>query len=139
MTKTYGEVRAQATEEAWKHIRHLLYPETVHLLSINDLQAAISIACDILAPAETDAAERLPRLLRELDLQRREHLRVLDERDDAVRAANDLAYGIAALTGEDIGKHRGDNNPWQRALDLLDAVAEANNRPRPSDLRYRAA
>jgi hypothetical protein len=137
MTATYGQVREQATNAAWARIRHLLYPETVHLLGVGDVADAIAVASDILAPAEHDALERLPGLLRELDMERRSHLRVVDERDEALQAADRLAYAVAALTGEDVGRRDAlGNNPWQRALDILDRVAEANGRLRPSDLQY---
>lgn len=135
----YGEVRHQAAEAAWKTIRHLLHPDTVHLLSLGDIADAITAASDILAPAEQAAVRRRAELLDDLDKLDRENMLLRSERDTALRAADDLAYAVAALTGEDIGRHTSANDPWKRALDILDAIAEANHRPRPSDLQYTKA
>lgn len=133
------KLREQATQAAYARLRHLLYPDTVHLLKPRDLAEAITVACDILAPAENDAAQRLPAVLREMDRQHTAYLDALDDRDEALQAADRLAFAVGALVGRDVGRRIGGGNPWSRAMLILDEIAEANGRPRPSDLRYRAA
>jgi hypothetical protein len=132
--QTFADAREEAAQTAWLRLRHLLHPETVHMLTLADLADAIGVAADVIAPAEKAAGERIEHLLRELDALQRENTRLRGERDDAQRAADYLAYAVATLTGEDIGAHIAGNNPWQRSLDLIDAIAVANDRPRPSDL-----
>lgn len=136
MSPEYARARDQACQAAWVRIRHLLYPETVTLLTPADLAEAITLACDILAPVEREAVQRVPQLMREAERQHEAYLNALDARDNALRAADRLAYAIGALVGQDVGRREGGANPWARALLILDEIAEANSRPRPSDLRY---
>lgn len=44
----------------------------------------------------------------------------LIERDKAEDMADQLAAQIAAITGQDIGEHTSENDPWTRALDAAD-------------------
>lgn len=56
------------------------------------------------------------------EAQRREeeaHLRTIDQRDRAEEWADKLAYAVAPM--EEIGEHSNVNNPWQNALDVLEA------------------
>lgn len=136
MSRDTDRSREQATHAAWARLRHLLYPETVHLIKQSDVADAITMACDILAPVERGAVERLPAVLKEMERQHEAYLDALDARDTALRAADRLAYAVGALVGQDVGRREGGQNPWARALLILDEIAEANARPRPSDLRY---
>ena len=47
-------------------------------------------------------------------------IRTLDERDDYHEWADKLANAIAAHTGDEIGEHSNLNNPWAKALELID-------------------
>lgn len=136
MSRDYHQAREQATQAAWARLRHLLYPETVHLITPADVAEAITMACDILAPSDHDAVERLPDVLNEMKRQHEAYLDALDARDHALRAADRLAYAVGALVGQDVGRREAGAKPWARALLILDEIAEANARPRPSDLRY---
>lgn len=136
MSRDYHRVREQATQAAWARLRHLLYPDTVHMITPADVADAITVACDILVPSEQDGVERLPDVLTEMKRQHEAYLDALDARDHALRSADRLAYAVGALVGQDVGRREAGGNPWSRALLILDEIAEANARPRPSDLRY---
>jgi hypothetical protein len=130
------EASEEAAQQAWLRLRHLLRPDTVHLLTQADLADAIGLVADKMVADQQATADRVEGLLRELDNVQRENTRVREERDEALRVADILAYSVGALTSENLGTHQPGNNPWQRALDLLDEIAVANNRARPSDMYY---
>jgi hypothetical protein len=141
----YGALRAGAVERAWKTVRHLLRPDSVHLMQPADLAEAITAANDVLAPAETQLLTELGDVRGDLlwtrnQLERREHelLRVSRQRDDALKVADQLAYAVAEVVGTDIGGHEPDNNPWNRALSILEDMAVANRRWRARHCQQRA-
>lgn len=118
----YGEVRAQAAEAAHRHIRHLLYPETVHLLSIADIGEAVTVASDILAPAERAAAEQFDAVAGRCE-------QLLAERDEAVHYADSLSAGLGDLLEHDVRSMLAPTARWRFALDLLAQLVAVNARP----------
>lgn len=54
------------------------------------------------------------------DNKEQEILQLIKERDHAEDMADQLAAKIAAITGQDIGEHSSENDPWARALDAAD-------------------
>ncbi|MET0702469.1 MAG: hypothetical protein ABWY93_22670 [Mycobacterium sp.] len=122
----YAQVRDEAARVAYTALRPLLKPESVHLIGIAEIADALALASDILAPAEHDAATRLPVVSRGVE-------RLSRERDEALAAADGLSRAVGALIGRDLRRRRGPG-VWDDALAILDEIADANDRPRPSDL-----
>lgn len=60
------------------------------------------------------------RLQAKIEANERQHLQTIDERDRAQEWADKLAHAIG---GEDVGEHSNVNNPWARALEILEARA----------------
>jgi exopolysaccharide biosynthesis predicted pyruvyltransferase EpsI len=150
---TFAKIRWQAAAAAFARLQHLLRPDTVHLLSIGDLADAITAANDILAPAEARQAREAQELAGKLEAEIHAHLRTMVQRDaalrnaaqalqqsdaalrdmrDALDAADELAHAVAQLTGKDIGCRERGHDTWGQALSIVDEIADANNRPRPS-------
>ncbi len=145
--RTYDEVRAAAARAAYQQLLPMLQPHTCRLITLGDMAAAITAANDVLTPGEAQLAQRAVVLQGELDRETSAHSRTLMQRDEALRhaesavetaeralrAADDLAYALAELTGQNIGHREKGNDPWRRALEIVDRIAVANNRPRPKN------
>jgi hypothetical protein len=58
--------------------------------------------------------------LPQLGSSEKDMLQVLQERDDAIQMADDLAAQIAAITEIDIGEHTSGNDPHQAAMLVAD-------------------
>lgn len=54
-----------------------------------------------------------------------EIMEVMLQRDDYHRWADDLALGVARLTGVDIGEHSSDNSPWHVAAAAVEECLSA--------------
>lgn len=57
--------------------------------------------------------------------------RLIDERDNAIEQADKLSYAIGKYAGVDVGEHSNRNNPWERALAVVQpTVVEESNKDR---------
>lgn len=130
--RTYALVREQAAQAALRRIGHLLTPQTVHLLTTRDIADALTAANDILAPEQSDAAARLPMALREIDRLSAKNHDACRTRDAAVRHADALARAAAFLVGRDLPPGLAGAQLWEAGLAVIDEIAEANHRPKPS-------
>ncbi len=139
MSEAYDQLRRRAAMTAYKQIRHLLYPETVHLLGEREMIEALTVANDILAPAERAAADRLPVVLRELELAEQQWHHAAQQRDIALRFADALAYAVGELVDRGLEQHEPGPKLWRAGLSIVDEIAVANSRPRPSEVHKRKA
>ena len=92
---------------------------------IRSLQTDIeNLVCEVENQARQLAAaeQRVEALQRERDKLDRDFDQALEERDNFHEWADKLAYRLFDV--EDIGEHSSMNNPWQKAVEALDALSE---------------
>jgi hypothetical protein len=71
------------------------------------------------------AANRILELVGQAMAKREEEheaavLQVIDERDEAIEAADQLADFLADITGAEVGEHSSTNEPWRNAMQAAD-------------------
>lgn len=84
-------------------------------------------------PIVAELLKEIDRLRESLAKEERDQGQLIDERDQAQKAADDLAYAIAPI--EVIGEHSGGNCPWTNAYEITqerDWPGLAAEPPRPS-------
>lgn len=69
----------------------------------------------------TDILEKLAAYESQPAQEERDHSNIIDQRDDYHEAADQLTAAIANFFDKDFGEHSSLNDPWQNAVDFMEA------------------